>query len=248
MLKFGGSSLATPDRVRDVGRIVLNTVNGSPAVIVVSAFQGVTNQLIDCARLAERRDPEYGRAYDRIGTCHHSAIDSLLGRSHGRRTRVLVDEQLGELRDALHGICLLGHCPPAALDVAASFGERLSALIVSAYLNRFRRARFVDARQFLTTDEQFTHANVIFPKTNRAAREYFSSFWRESPRPVPVVTGFIGRTADGRTTTIGRNASRTSPSGISVSPSAASTLHGPMLVRRSDSQYASPSSAISERM
>ena len=54
--------------------------------------------------------------------------------------------------------------PPAALDVAASFGERLSALIVSAYLNRFRRARFVDARQFLTTDEQFTHANVNLPE------------------------------------------------------------------------------------
>src|SRR4029077_1024534 len=44
-------------------------------------------------------------------------------------------------------------------------------------------------------------------KTNRAARQYFSSFWRQSPHPVPVVTGFIGRTEDGRTTTIGRNGS-----------------------------------------
>jgi aspartokinase/homoserine dehydrogenase 1 len=207
VLKFGGSSLATPDRIRDVGRIVLNTLNGTPAVIVVSAFQGVTNQLLDCARLAERRDPSSEQAYDRIAARHRSAVDDLLGRHHGRRTRALVDGQLGELRDALHGIRLLGHCPPTALDVAASFGERLSALIVSAYLNRFRRARFVDARQFLTTDEQFTRANVIFPKTNRAAREYFSSFWRKSPRPVPVVTGFIGSTEDGRTTTIGRNGS-----------------------------------------
>ena len=207
VLKFGGSSLATPDRIRAVGRIVVNTVNGSPAVIVVSAFQGVTNQLLDCARLAERRDPEYEQAYERIAARHRSAIDSLLGRHQRRRIRALVDEQLSELRNALNGIRLLGHCPPPALDVAASFGERLSALIVSAYLNRFRRTRFVDARKFLTTDEQFTHANVIFPKTNRAAREYFSSFWRQSRRPVPVVTGFIGRTEDGRTTTIGRNGS-----------------------------------------
>jgi bifunctional aspartokinase / homoserine dehydrogenase 1 len=207
VLKFGGSSLATPDRVRDVARIVLNTVNGTPAVIVVSAFQGVTNQLLESARLAERRDPAYKQAYERIAARHRSAIESLLGRHHGRRTRALVDEQLAELRDALHGISLLGQCPPAALDVAASFGERLSALIVSAYLNRFHRARFVDARQFLTTDEQFTHANVVFPKTNRATRGYFASLWRQSPRPVPVVTGFIGRTEDGRTTTIGRNGS-----------------------------------------
>src|SRR6266850_4356476 len=207
VFKYGGSSLATPDRIKDVGRIVLQTVNGTPAVIVVSAFQGVTNQLLDCARLAERRNPEYEQAYDEIAARHRSAIDGLLGRHQRRRIRALVDEQLGELRDALHGIHLLGHCPPAALDVAASFGERLSALIVSAYLNRFRRTRFVDARQFITTDEQFTRANVLFPKTNRAAREYFSSFWRRSRRAVPVVTGFIGRTEDGRTTTIGRNGS-----------------------------------------
>ena len=79
VLKFGGSSLATPDRIKEVGRIVLNTVNGTPAIVVVSAFQGVTNQLLDCARLAERRDPEYERAYDRITVRHRSAVDNLLG-------------------------------------------------------------------------------------------------------------------------------------------------------------------------
>src|SRR2546428_7607859 len=205
VLKFGGSSLATPDRIRNVGRIVRTTVNGTSAVIVVSAFQGVTNQLLPCAHLAERRDPACDQAYDRIAARHRSAVASLLGRQQGRRVRALVDAQLGELRDALHGIRLLGHCPPAALDVAASFGERLSALIVSAYLNRSRRTQFVDARQFVTTDEHFTRANVNFLKTNRAAREYFSAFWRESRRALPGVTGFIGRTADGRTTTIGRD-------------------------------------------
>src|SRR5882724_6148369 len=112
VLKFGGSSLATPERIRDVGRIVRSTVNEIPAVIVVSAFQGVTNQLLDCARLAERRDRGYEETYDRIATRHHSAIESLLGRHDGRRIRVLVDGQLSELRDTLHGIRLLGQCPP----------------------------------------------------------------------------------------------------------------------------------------
>jgi aspartokinase/homoserine dehydrogenase 1 len=207
VLKFGGSSLATPDRVREAGRIVLNSVNGSPAVVVVSAFQGVTNQLIDCARLAERRAPECEELFEKVATRHRSAVDTLIGRAQGRRTRALVDAQLGELHDALQGIRLLGHCPPAALDVAASFGERLSATIVSAYLNGFRRAEFVDARQIVTTDEQFTNANVIFPKTNRATRDYFSTLWRGSRRPIAVVTGFIGSTEDRRTTTIGRNGS-----------------------------------------
>src|SRR6185436_19966139 len=174
VLKFGGSSLANPDRIRDVGRIVVNTVNGAPAVVVVSAFEGVTGQLLECARLAERRDPKSEEAYNCIAARHRAAIATLLGAQRGRRTRALVEEQLSELRDALDGIRLLGQCPPAALDVAASFGERLSALIVSAYLNRLRRARFVDARHFVTTDEQFTRANVNFPKTNRATRDFFS--------------------------------------------------------------------------
>ncbi len=207
VLKFGGSSLATPERIREVGRIVSQSVNGAPAVIVVSAFQGVTDDLLDCARLAERRDAGWDQAYQRIAARHHAAVDTLLSPQEGRDTRVLVDEQLAELRHALQGIRVLGECPPAALDVAASFGERLSALIVSAYLKRFRYAQFVDARQFLTTDEQFTRAKVMFPRTNHAARAYFSRFWRESSHGIPVVTGFIGRTEDGRTTTIGRNGS-----------------------------------------
>ena len=208
VLKFGGSSLATPDRIREVARIVLDEAREEPLIVVVSAFQGVTNQLIECARLAERGEPECERTYGRIAKRHRAAIDDLLGPRRGSRVRTQIGVLLGELHDVLHGIRLLGHCPPRALDVTASFGERLSALIVAACLNRSRPARFVDAREFLITDDQFTHANVIFSKTNRAARQYFTRLAGRRPgRVVPVVTGFIASTADGRTTTIGRNGS-----------------------------------------
>ena len=56
VLKFGGSSLASPARVREVARIILEERRREPIIVVVSAFQGVTNQLVDCARLAERGD------------------------------------------------------------------------------------------------------------------------------------------------------------------------------------------------
>src|SRR5207248_10659455 len=70
--------------------------------------------------LSERRDPAYQQVFDRIAFRHRAAVDSLLGAEQGRRTRAIVDDRLGELRDALHGIRLLGHCPSAALDVARS--------------------------------------------------------------------------------------------------------------------------------
>src|SRR5436190_8239369 len=92
--------------------------------------------------------------------------------------------------------------------MTASFGERLSALIVAAYVNQKYPATFVDARDFVVTDDQFTHANVNFRRTNQAARRAFAGIARRfRNRVIPVVTGFIGATEDGQTTTIGRNGS-----------------------------------------
>jgi aspartokinase/homoserine dehydrogenase 1 len=207
ILKFGGSSLAAPDRVRDVARIVLDAARQEPIIVVVSAFQGITNQLIDAAHLAERGARTYARAFEQIAKRHRAAAEDLLGPRRAGGIRADVDALLGELHDALQGIHLLRHCPPRALDLTASFGERLSALIVAAYLERTRPARFVDAREFLITDDQFTHAQVNFTRTNRAARHLFAQLSRRRGRLIPVVTGFIGATADGRTTTIGRNGS-----------------------------------------
>src|SRR5438477_2024454 len=206
VLKFGGSSLATTSRIRGVAEIVLKEARGKPLLVVVSAFQGVTNQLLECANLAARNDPNYTAVFRKIVRRHRLAINDLLGKQRAARVRSLVDTLLGELREVLHGIQLLGHGQPRALDLVASFGERLSAVIVAAHLNGSRCASFVDARRIIVTDDQFTNANVIFGKTNRAIRRFFADFFGAG-RPIAVVTGFIGSTSDGQTTTIGRNGS-----------------------------------------
>src|SRR5262245_6615438 len=186
----------------------MDSLNGGPVVVVVSAFQGVTDALLECARLAERQDQTPVYAYDALAARHRSAVASLCSDAPDDQANGIIDEQLRELQDTLRDIRLLGHASPAALDAVASFGERLSALVVAAHLNRFGGgARFVDARQFVTTDEQFTRANIIAERTERATRQYFASFWNECGKQIPVVTGFIGATVDGRTTTIGRNGS-----------------------------------------
>jgi aspartokinase/homoserine dehydrogenase 1 len=226
VLKFGGSSLANPVRVRDVGEIALEQHRREPVIVVVSAFQGVTNQLVEAARVAERGDSEYVAILNDIARRHRTAVARLVP---VRRAAIAAQLEvlLSELRDTVHGIHLLRHCPAQALDMAASFGERLSALIIAGHLAQTRPAVFVDSRQFVITDDQFTHAVVNFARTNRAIRAYFSQLngrstgvtrrgdgrpaarraRRRANTPVPVVTGFIGATEDGRTTTIGRNGS-----------------------------------------
>jgi aspartokinase/homoserine dehydrogenase 1 len=206
ILKFGGSSLSTPATIRDVGRILLDARRGAPVIGVVSAFQGITNQLIECARLAERADGGHVELFDQIARRHRSAVAHLIGRRPSR-VRTQVDVLLAELASTLQGIHLLRHCPLRALDMTASFGERLSAVIVAASLAKTRPAVFVDARDLIVTDNQFTHASVIFRRTNRRTRAYFASLFRRARGVVPIVTGFIGATEDGQTTTIGRNGS-----------------------------------------
>ncbi|MCX6132506.1 MAG: bifunctional aspartate kinase/homoserine dehydrogenase I [Ignavibacteriales bacterium] len=208
VLKFGGSSVADAKRIRSVAHIVLAAAKRDRVVVVVSAFQGVTNQLLQCARAAEKGDASYQQLYNQIAHKHREAIDALLERGKRKGTLDAVDGLLDELRNVLLGISLLRDCPPRALDLTASFGERLSATIISAYLQQLCRAVFVDARQFTVTDDQFTHAMVLFDQTNKKIRTYFNQLMKKSgPAPIPVVTGFIGSTEDGRTTTIGRNGS-----------------------------------------
>jgi bifunctional aspartokinase / homoserine dehydrogenase 1 len=208
LMKFGGSSVASPARMRDVSAIVLKAAKHGPVVVVVSAYQGVTNELLECARLAEKGDGSHLPRYDALAKRHIDALNELHGNKPPKRVATQLQTLLTELHNVLQGVALLRHCSPRTQDLTASFGERLSALTLASFLNRTRPSRFVDARELLVTDDQFTHAVVHFGKTNAAVRKYFAALYAEAGRSVlPVVTGFIGATEDGRTTTIGRDGS-----------------------------------------
>src|SRR5262249_59061898 len=123
-------------------------------------------QLTAWPRRAERADASYAGAFDAIAKRHRAAVTQLVEKRRAR-VRAHVDGLLAELQSTLQGIHLLRHCPLRALDMTASFGERLSAVIVTAYLDQSGQAVFVDSRDLVVTDDQFTHAGVIFRKTNR---------------------------------------------------------------------------------
>src|SRR5206468_4226675 len=164
------------------------------------------NQLLGCARLAEDEDGTHEEAFESIARRHRASVSKLVKKRRAR-VRARVDALLAELQSTLQGIHLLRHCPLRALDMTASFGERLSARIVAAYIDQQHPAEFVDARDLIVTDNQFTHAAVIFQKTNRRTKAHLTRVLRRRGGPMPIVTGFIGATEDGQTTTIGRNGS-----------------------------------------
>ncbi|MBI5216772.1 MAG: bifunctional aspartate kinase/homoserine dehydrogenase I [Ignavibacteriae bacterium] len=208
ILKFGGSSVASPERIRGVAKIVLEESKKEKLIVVVSAFQGVTDKLLECARTAERGDATYETQFNILADRHWETAKSLHAGKIQKKLAEQIRQLLNDLHDVLHGVYLLRHCPPRGFDLTASFGERLSALIISSFINKTHPSCFADARNFVVTDDQFMHAEVLFEQTNAATQKYFKRLWKEHPATtIPLVTGFVGSTEDGRTTTIGRNGS-----------------------------------------
>ncbi len=203
VLKFGGSSVGSIDAIRRVGEIVRESrgKNGE-IVVVVSAFQGVTDELIALARRASRGE-DYLPQLKALKERHLAVTRELLPEElHGAAIRH-VGEQASELQDLLHGASLTREVSPRLQDSIMSFGERLSAYVIAAHLAASgMRAAFLDMRELVRTDAQFGAARVERERSYEAIRSHFGG-----ADAVQVATGFIGATAEGKTTTLGRGGS-----------------------------------------
>jgi aspartokinase/homoserine dehydrogenase 1 len=206
ILKFGGSSVGTPERISSIIDLVTDSNRYGPGEVrgvVVSAFQGVTDTLIKLAHLAAKGDDTYKVSLQALEKRHLEAIEVLVPVS--RRSSVLANAKvtLNELGDLLQGITLVSECSPRTLDLIMSFGERLSAFIVSeAFISRGFDAEMLDARAIVWTNETFGNARPNKEKTESATKAYFASH----PK-LQIITGFIGSSHTELTTTLGRGGS-----------------------------------------
>jgi aspartokinase/homoserine dehydrogenase 1 len=202
VLKFGGSSVATPERIRSVIEIIRPAIPGNVAV-VFSAFGGVTDELIDISKLALDGDQQYKQKVELLERRHLEAVRELVSVQKQSGILAQVKIKMNELEDVLHGIFLVKERTPRTLDYIMSFGERLSAFIIAeAMKDKGIAAEYLDARTLIRTDNNFGHAKVDFDITNRSIAEHFAQ-----RRSVQVITGFIGTADTGETTTLGRSGS-----------------------------------------
>jgi aspartate kinase len=193
VMKFGGSSVGAPDRVARVVEIVRGRLPRKP-VVVVSAFRGVTDDLLALGR--EALGGSLGRL-DGIAARHRDAAREL-----GVDAAPL-EPLLAELAELARGVSLLKELTPRTLDRLAGYGERLAVRVVAAAFSKAGvPAVAVDASDAgLLTDERFGEAAPL-PEADALLRASLSA-----PGPLRVVTGFIGRTKGGELTTLGRNGS-----------------------------------------
>ncbi|MCP9237394.1 bifunctional aspartate kinase/homoserine dehydrogenase I [Lewinella sp. JB7] len=205
VLKFGGSSVGHPDRIRGIVDILKKYyASGDHFTVVFSAFGGVTDSLIEMSTLAAQGEDRYGQLFDAFADRHQEAIESLLTNDALRRETAQQMRRSHEvLKNLLYGIFLVREASPRTMDYVLSFGERSSAYIISQKLVEAGvPAEFLDARRIIKTDKTFGNGKVNFEKTYQKIRELYS----EHPK-VQVVTGFISSAKGGLTTTLGRGGS-----------------------------------------
>jgi aspartokinase/homoserine dehydrogenase 1 len=204
VLKFGGSSVGSPERILSVIEIVKPYLERDEInALVVSAFGGITDQLIEASTAALSGKEEFKTHLAKIDQRHLDAVRGLVAMQRQSSILAQVRVVINELEDVLHGIFLVRERTPRILDFIMSFGERLSAYIISeAFRDRGIAADFLDARKVIRTDTHFGNAKVDFAVSNRQIEDHF-----RTSKSLQVITGFIGSSETGETTTLGRSGS-----------------------------------------
>ena len=205
--KFGGTSVGDAAAIRRTAGIVRGRIAQQP-VVVVSALAGTTNALLSVAEQAASGNLVVAIAtVQQLRERHLAAVTELVGAGTDAEDLAATESMLlDELAHLAEALSVLGHVTPRSLDAIASFGEQLSApMVTAAFRKEGIDAVLVDARKVLVTDAQFGRAEPQPDRIIAAAQEHLLPIIRRGA--VPVLGGYIGATADGVTTTLGRGGS-----------------------------------------
>jgi aspartate kinase len=206
VMKFGGTSVEDASAIKRLVSDVRTQLHRHP-VVVVSAMGKTTNGLLESARLAAGGEFQKALAKLESISAHHFNTASELALPEEIDTlRAAICHRFDRVCQIIKEINGAGELTPQLSDAISSNGELLSSLIVTAALRADGISGvWVDIRPAMRTSDDFTRAAVRFEAANPKLHEAFKT--AQTDGAVPVTQGFIGTTADGLTTTIGRGGS-----------------------------------------
>lgn len=212
ILKFGGTSVEGATAFKNAAGIVAARKDLRP-VVVVSAMARFTDALLESVRASAAGEIEAaGAVLEKHFERHLRVIDSLLV-NEAEKTRELVNRSQVEIQELLREVANTAQKNTEARndlkaleDSVVSYGERMSAALLSAVLSENRvSSNAVDARRCVITDEEYGCATPLMPETFSSTQQHLQPLIEQDV--VPVLGGFIGSTRDGQTTTLGRGGS-----------------------------------------
>ena len=192
-MKFGGTSVGSPERIHQAYTIVSQFADRQP-IVVVSAVGGVTDLLISAGKNAlEKGVVDISPIIEK----HRRIISAF------ELPEDFVEKEHEELKNLLIGIKMIREISPKTSDYLVSFGERISCQLVAAY---FRKQGIKARHHFafdlgMVTDQHFQQAQPL-PEAYHLLKENLASLDH-----LPIVTGFVGKNEQGDITTLGRGGS-----------------------------------------
>src|SRR6476620_864736 len=173
VMKFGGTSMGSADRIRTAAQICATARRERPVVVVVSAMSKVTDLLLDTLRVAELgKSVDFEANLKKLEARHVETCRELLPEPACANAICEVGIIVGEFSRIAHGMLIVGERPPKSVDEAVATGERLSALIISSYLNATGvHASAVNAAEVVVTDGEFGNASPLLRETSAKAEE-----------------------------------------------------------------------------
>jgi len=209
-MKFGGTSVANGKNIRHVAKLIAdNRSEDCGVVAVVSALEGVTNQLIQAAEEAKKGNREYINKFKQEILEKHltTAKEAIEDKKLEAETKQVLMTRVDELEQVLKGIVYVNELSPKSMDTILSFGERLSAPIVSGALKDIglESEHLTGGEAGIVTDSNFGEAGLLMNVTKFQVKKNLEPLLKKGT--VPVLTGFIAATQDGETTTLGRGGS-----------------------------------------
>jgi aspartate kinase len=208
VIKFGGTSVGDAEKVAGAIEIVAQRHHLQP-VVVVSALAGVTNELVAASEAACAQDPEKVSSIIAAVRQRHEDVALRLVQQKSDFLEAFIrqlDRQIEEIQTILRGISLLGEITPRARDKVMATGEKLSSVLFAyTMMMRALPATHVHSEEVIWTDDRFGGATPDMDLTREAAGRVLLPLLER--KRIPVMGGFIGRTRQGATTTLGRNGS-----------------------------------------
>jgi len=208
VMKFGGTSVGDATCIARTAQIIAQGARAGTCVAVVSAMSGVTNRVIEAAQRAGSGEKHQGTAVlEALRKQHEVALASLVGKENARRAiEEEMEEVLAEGSRLFDGTALLRELTPRTLDAISSLGERLSAPLVAGAVRELGlQSEAVDATEVIITDGFHGGAEPLMDRTREECEVRLRPLLEKGI--VPVVTGFIGASTEGKLTTLGRGGS-----------------------------------------
>ncbi len=209
VMKFGGSSVGNPSAIQQTTSIIKKyKASWDNLVVVVSAMNGVTDQLIQSARYAADNQGAEARAMiETIKNKHLGVIDQLVPDATLRSTLLeIINQRLAELTSYCQSIQVMGEVTPRGMDVISSLGERMNAHVIATVLKSIGApAQAVEASQCIITDRTFQNAVPDMQASRQKIQALLPPLFQDGK--VAVVTGFLAATPEGVITTLGRGGS-----------------------------------------